>query len=113
MAPQHGAETGHFPGPGHGPQMRYVGAAPGGTMRYFVLLALAVAGCYSGGVKVTEQQVRKFEVGKTTYAEVVKELGPPTSVMSNSNGTRSASYSYVMAKAKAASFIPVVGLFAG
>lgn len=81
--------------------------------RGMLAILVALCACYSGGVKVTEEQVRKFEVGKTTYAEVVKELGPPTSVTASSNGTRTAIYSYVMAKAKAASFIPVVGLFAG
>lgn len=58
-------------------------------------------------------QVRKFEAGKTTYADVVKELGPPTTVTAKSNGTRSCIYTYTMAKARAASFIPVVGIFPG
>jgi hypothetical protein len=76
-------------------------------------IVLSLCACYSGGVKVTEQQVKKFEVGKSTYTDVVKDLGPPTGVTAKSDGTRTASYIYSMAKAKAASFIPVVGLFAG
>jgi hypothetical protein len=78
-----------------------------------VIAILAVAGCYSGGVKVTEKQIQAFKPGVTTYAQVVKDLGPPTTVTAKSDGTRSATYTYVMAKAKAASFIPVVGIFAG
>jgi hypothetical protein len=78
-----------------------------------VLAAVMLAGCVSSGTKVDASQMASFEKGKTTYAQVVQALGPPVSVTNTSDGTRIAVYSYVHSQARAASFIPVVGLFAG
>lgn len=77
-----------------------------------VLLAV-LCSCYSAGVRVDEHQARKFKAGETTYADVVRELGEPTSIVTKSDGPRSALYTYTTGSAKAATFIPIVGLFAG
>jgi hypothetical protein len=83
-------------------------------MRYAVLFtALALTACASTGVNVTDQQVQSFHKGSTTYAEVASRLGPPSSVTSMADGSRIAIYSYGHYQTRAASFIPIVGMFAG
>jgi hypothetical protein len=83
-------------------------------MRSIVLAAaLALAGCASTGVNVSEQQLQGFERGRTTYGEVIGRLGPPTTTMAMADGTRVAMYSYGHYQTRAASFIPIVGMFAG
>ena len=82
-----------------------------GMLGVIVLLA-AVAGCVSTGTQVKDSALTQFQKGVTTEAEVVKALGPPQST-SSMNGERYVVYAGAHAQAKAASFIPVVGLFAG
>jgi len=65
------------------------------------------------GTKVDQEKVSKFEKGKTTYAEVVQQLGKPTQSTINMDGTRTAIYIYSQSQMKAASFIPIVGAFVG
>src|SRR5947209_9094497 len=74
---------------------------------------VALAGCVSAGTRVTDEQASKFERGKTTYDQVVRALGPPNAVVSNSDGTRTISYVFLTARPRPATFIPIVGLFAG
>ncbi|EGX99985.1 hypothetical protein AZA_56424 [Nitrospirillum viridazoti Y2] len=78
-----------------------------------VLAMLTVAGCVSSGTKVTADQMATLEKGKSTYTEVVSRLGQPTAVSTMANGGKVAVYSFTTASADAASYIPVVGLFAG
>jgi hypothetical protein len=63
--------------------------------------------------RMQESALQHFQKGVTTEAEVIQALGPPQISTSNSDGTRSVAYVYTHAEAKAASFIPIVGLFAG
>ncbi len=76
-------------------------------------IAAILAGCASSGTKVTEQQAGQFEKGKSTEAEVIARLGTPTSTTRMADGSRLDAYAYTQAQARAASFIPVVGLMAG
>lgn len=78
-----------------------------------LVLAVMVAGCVSSGTKVTQQQAAAFEVGKTTEAQVLAALGAPNQTSTLSDGTRKDIYMHVSAHANAASYIPIVGLFAG
>jgi hypothetical protein len=78
-----------------------------------VLIVLAFAGCVATGTQVKDSALTQFQKGVTTETDVERALGPPTSTTMSSDGTRSMSYSGVHAQPKAASFIPVVGLFAG
>jgi outer membrane protein assembly factor BamE (lipoprotein component of BamABCDE complex) len=83
-------------------------------MRHLILF-LAVcflSACMSAGTKVDQESLAKFEIGKTTYAQVVQQLGKPTHATMSSDGTRTAMYTYTQSQANAASFIPFVGLFA-
>ncbi len=80
----------------------------------FIFLAVfSLAACASAGKKVDQETVSKFVKGKTTYAEVVQQLGKPTSSTIKSDGTRTAMYVYSQTQMKAATFIPIVGAFAG
>jgi S1-C subfamily serine protease len=49
----------------------------------------------------------------TTHADVIRALGPPESEVVSSSGSRSMIYIFSHFSTKAASFIPVVGIFAG
>ncbi len=83
--------------------------------RYLVVgaaLGLAACGAQSG-TKVEQSQVQQFEVGKTTYDEVVVTLGPPTSSSISSDGTRTAVYSYAEYRTRPETFIPFAGAFIG
>jgi outer membrane protein assembly factor BamE (lipoprotein component of BamABCDE complex) len=84
-------------------------------MRYlFIFLAVfSLSACMSMGKKVDQETVSKFETGKTTYAQVVQQLGKPTQSTINSDGTRMAIYTYMQSQANAANFIPFVGAFMG
>jgi outer membrane protein assembly factor BamE (lipoprotein component of BamABCDE complex) len=72
-----------------------------------------LASCSTTGTKVDKNQLNTFLAGKTTYEEVVQQLGQPTQVVEKSTGERTAMYSYVNVQARPQSFIPVVGIFAG
>ncbi len=55
----------------------------------------------------------RTEDGRTSYTDVVGALGQPTSNMMASNGERTIMYTYAHAQVRAATLIPVVGIFAG
>jgi hypothetical protein len=77
-----------------------------------ILTAIILAACASSGVMVDQSKVDKFQKGVTTEADVYGALGKPTTV-TVSNGMKILTYVGSQAQLKAASFIPVVGLFAG
>jgi hypothetical protein len=68
-----------------------------------------LAGCVASGVKVSDEQAQSFRIGRSTYADVVEQLGPPTSSSLSSDGTRTANYSYSAASARPQDFIPYIG----
>lgn len=76
-------------------------------------MSLILAGCVSSGIKVSDDKLSSLEVNKTTKSEVLQSLGKPSSQIKNSDGTSVIVYSRVKASAKATSYIPIVGLFAG
>jgi hypothetical protein len=78
-----------------------------------LLAGALAAGCASTGVNVSDQQTAAFVKGKTTRAEVVAALGPPTGETHMADGTRLIMYTYAEAKARAATYIPFVGAFVG
>jgi outer membrane protein assembly factor BamE (lipoprotein component of BamABCDE complex) len=78
-----------------------------------IAVLAALSGCVSSGTKVTEQQADQFEKGKSTEADVIAKLGAPTSSSRAADGARADVYMYTKSQARAASFIPVVGLLAG
>jgi outer membrane protein assembly factor BamE (lipoprotein component of BamABCDE complex) len=86
----------------------------GFTMRAIVIAAmLALAGCATSGTKISEGQMATMEKGKTTYAEVIARLGAPMMATKAGDGTQMAVYSFSKSQIAGATFIPVVGMFAG
>src|SRR5262245_9411860 len=87
----------------------------GMIMRYVTVIAalFAFTACVSMGTKVDQDKLAQFEKGKTTYAEVIQQLGKPTQSTLNADGSRRLLYTYMQSQAKAANFIPIVGAFTG
>lgn len=88
----------------------------GFTMRFVTTALLAAAmlsGCMSMGREVSAEQYAQLEKGKTTIDEAVQLLGPPNVRSVLPDGRVSLGYTYAHAQARPASFIPIVGLFAG
>ena len=77
-----------------------------------VVLLLSACGV-DQGQKIDTNQVSKFQTGKTTYAQVIAAMGTPASIQNHSDGTRVLVYVHTQAAPRAATFVPVVGLFAG
>lgn len=73
--------------------------------------ALLVA-CAAMGVKVSDEALASLKPG-TTIANAMDTLGQPTSRMRMADGTTLLQYVYAEATVRAASFVPIVGAFAG
>ncbi len=83
-------------------------------MRYLSLLiaVFALNACVSSmGTKIDQEKLSQFVKGKTTYTEVVQQLGKPAQNTINSDGTRTITYVYTQAHYKAAGFLPFAGAF--
>jgi outer membrane protein assembly factor BamE (lipoprotein component of BamABCDE complex) len=82
---------------------------------YIMLLALALSACASTGNKQITQAgtIAKIEEGRSTKAEVRALVGEPTKVNFQPDRTEVWEYVYSRAQVRPASFVPVVGLFAG
>ena len=76
-------------------------------------IAILTAGCMSSGTKVTSDQLAQFKVGSTTESQVMASLGQPNNVSTLQDGTRIDTYAHTAAHANGASYVPIVGLFAG
>ena len=86
-------------------------------MRYLlILVSLALlAGCAAyGNKKITDPEiVAKVEKGKSTKANVKEILGNPDTVDFSDTGLEKWIYVYTKHQTRGATFIPVVGMFAG
>lgn len=84
-------------------------------MKKFALIAtiLAIcAGCASSGVQISEKAATQFKEGQTTEQQVIDALGKPSTILI-SGGKKTLAYTGVQYQIQGASFIPIVGLFAG
>ena len=79
----------------------------------FAFSILLVVGCATIGREITDDQLATLKKGETTAAQTVTTLGQPTSVTRTSDGRQILSYVFAHAQARPASFIPIVGIFAG
>lgn len=77
-----------------------------------ILMAAILTACASTGTQISQETATSFKEGVTTEKEIVSTLGNPTSV-TISGDTKIISYSGFQYKTKAATFVPIVGLFAG
>jgi hypothetical protein len=73
---------------------------------------LTLAGSAAGG-PIRADDATQFKAGVATEADVITELGAPLSSSTISDGTSILVYSSLHTKPNVASFLPVVGLFAG
>ena len=86
------------------------------SKRNFAVLgavAVSLAGCISSGTEVTATQASQFKVGATTEQQVIAALGQPEQTATNTDGTKVDTYLHTSAHATAATYVPIVGLFAG
>jgi hypothetical protein len=77
-----------------------------------VLIALAAGTC-SIAKTVTADDAAQFKVGVATVSDVEAKLGKPMVATNNSDGTVILTYYAGKTHVKGATFIPIVGLFAG
>lgn len=82
--------------------------------KLFIVLfsAVILSGCAAPPLQI-KPSVASFQKGITTEADVVAIFGKPMSVMSGMDGGRVIAYATVDNNIRGASFIPIVGLFAG
>lgn len=74
---------------------------------------IALGACVTVGKEVTQEQLSDFKRGVTTQEEIVAKLGRPTSSTISASGDRYMSYVFAHSQARPATFIPIVGAFAG
>jgi len=83
-------------------------------MKFMVAaLGCIMAGCVSSGTKVTADQQASFQPGTTAETQIIAKLGPPNNVATLADGSKMDSYMHIAASANAATYVPIVGLFAG
>jgi outer membrane protein assembly factor BamE (lipoprotein component of BamABCDE complex) len=81
-------------------------------MRYLpVLMLLVLSACTSTGTKVDQEKLSSFVKGKTTYSEVIQQLGKPDQSETHNDGTVIIIYTHKESVAKVANFIPFAGGF--
>jgi len=74
---------------------------------------LMLAGCMTVGTKVDPGVVSTFRPGVTTISDAEAKLGKPNQVTQDSDGQTIVVYMYIQSHASGASYIPIVGIFAG
>ncbi len=77
-----------------------------------VLLCFCFA-CVSSGKKIDMGAVSQIKKGTSTQQDVLNLLGSPDGITAPGNGDVIWSYGFTKVGIKPASFIPVVGMFAG
>lgn len=84
---------------------------------YSAVVAVCLSGCFGmkTGQKFDDSSVKNIRTGKTTKAEVIQKFGQPPTRNSTGGGKETWSYQYqeIKSHATAASYVPVVNIFAG
>lgn len=83
------------------------------NMLISLLAAVLLTACAAVGHKIDQSQVEQIHKGDTTKADVLKMLGKPDQITNDGNGLESYQYMYAKVTPKGATFVPIVGLFAG
>ncbi|GAC28585.1 outer membrane protein assembly factor BamE domain-containing protein [Brumicola pallidula] len=78
-----------------------------------VAIVGSLSACYSTGKEIDSGTTSKLIKGETTSTQVEAALGKPQTTTKNSDGTVYWSYIYGNVDINAATYIPIVGLFAG
>jgi hypothetical protein len=74
---------------------------------------IVLSSCASYGEKIDRSYANEIKEGVTTEANILQNLGKPTSIGLSSSGDRTMTYMHFSTEVKAATFIPIVGIFAG
>ena len=77
-----------------------------------LIVALAMSSSALAGA-ISDDQIAALKTGVTTYDDVVGQFGKPNTMETNSDGTRTIGYIVTRTHVKAATWVPIVGLFAG
>lgn len=77
-----------------------------------VIVSSLLIGCVSVGRKLDPTKVEQIKRGESTRADVLRLVGSPDQV-TKMNDCTTFYYQHIRSTAKASSFIPVVGAFAG
>jgi outer membrane protein assembly factor BamE (lipoprotein component of BamABCDE complex) len=80
--------------------------------KLFLMLTF-LGGCATIGTEIDPAKISAFEKGKTTRAEVEAAIGSPSSVTTLADGNVVAGYMFIHSRTRAATFIPIIGAFAG
>ena len=84
------------------------------TKRMGTIVAIVLClGTATNAKPITAEQAAQFKVGSATQAEVIGAFGKPGTMAVNSDGTTQITYMASKTSVKAATFVPIVGLFAG
>lgn len=75
--------------------------------------AMLLNGCVSYGRKIDPSKVAQIKTGETTRAQVLQLIGSPDQVTSSGGGVMIFNYMFVRATPTAATYVPIVGAFAG
>lgn len=78
-----------------------------------IAILLFVAACATVGRKIDQSQVEQIHKGDTTKADVLRMLGKPDQITNDGTGVEIYQYMYSKATVKGATFIPIIGAFAG
>lgn len=78
-----------------------------------IVCAAVLAAHQVSAAAIADEQLQNLVIGTTRFDEVIQKFGRPMSISTSSDGTRVLVYAEMKTRVKAATFIPVVGLFAG
>lgn len=81
--------------------------------RYWLIAMLMLSGCVSVGHEIKTDQIATFRPNETTINQVIAALGPPTATATDSTGQQVLTYAHTQSQVRPATFIPIIGLFAG
>jgi outer membrane protein assembly factor BamE (lipoprotein component of BamABCDE complex) len=80
---------------------------------YFLVIALLLISCASVGKPIDQEKAAQIKEGQTTKQQVYDLIGSPDRVMTMGMGETYWYYSFARVTTKPATFVPVVGIFAG
>lgn len=83
------------------------------TILYLLAIVALITGCASAGKNYDSRKVTDIKKGETTEAELVGMFGKPETRGINSEGSVTLTWLYSEAHVKGATFVPLVGMFAG
>ncbi len=83
------------------------------TTAFVVAVSMSSLAWAGSKNKMSDDDIAMMKIGGTTYTEIVEKYGKPMQTEMSSDGSRVLVYSVSKTRLKVATFVPVVGLFAG